>query len=392
MYTTRPLSTFRGSHGERRSEEPFSGSLFLDDQSEFNILSSSCCWAKNVKEPLKNLPFPQDRIITIKYSPRGEKNIKRANKATVFFVPVLNQPSSASFNRYHVIIAKGRNKGKVYVCSKEGIGACCSCRGEGDVKPRPFDHRDVHQQMEIVCEKEGLFTAKSVAHDGQPPWLLGSKYWKAYASKPKNCHLSEALGLRQPLRSCLPDLNFPIHARDCPKVTIGKWYCPFVFVKEAGGLDVQMKRALYYEMTLEQFWKEIYTCENNSGEERTVEVNALVESKAVFVDGKEVGQDNKRRRDGFIWFAPFESKPKGVGLSLAIRERMIWEQKKGGWIGDDEDEEVERIVREFGGENNMWRRFACYILVERYVLKRVDGSLALTFDFRHLIKFRTKWE
>lgn len=50
-------------------------------------------------------------------------------------------------------------------------------------------------------------------------------------------------------------------------------------------------------------------------------------------------------------------------------------------------------VEEFGGKmKSEWREFCCYVLVERFVLKRRDGSLVLTCDFRHTHQIRSRWE
>ncbi|KAJ8472155.1 hypothetical protein OPV22_026498 [Ensete ventricosum] len=279
--------------------------------------------------------------------------------------PTKTRSSPLSSNRYYVLVAKGRKRGKAYTCSKEDI-ACCSCQGGvKDAKPRAFDHRNVYQVMvEIKDDGNGKFTAKSVAPDGHPPSLLGREHWKLYASKPKHYALRKAWGLNAGLRACLPDLNFPISAADGPKITVGRWYCPFMFVKEACRLQDQMKRSMFYEISLEQFWQQVYACENHSGHDMVVEVNALFGSLLVMMDG-------------------------GKGVVQDLWERIKWEQGRGGWIADEE----ERIVRleRFQGMNG-WKKFACYVLVERFVLKRMDGSLVLTFDFRHSIKLRSRWE
>ncbi|RRT78437.1 hypothetical protein B296_00001200 [Ensete ventricosum] len=89
------------------------------------------------------------------------------------------------------------------------------------------------------------------------------------------------------------------------------------------------------------------------------------------------------------WFKTLDSRAEGIELSLAVWERIKWEQGRGGWIADEE----ERIVRleRFQGMNG-WKKFACYVLVEKFVLNGMDGSLVLTFDFRHSIKLRSRWE
>jgi hypothetical protein len=48
-------------------------------------------------------------------------------------------------------------------------------------------------------------------------------------------------------------------------------------------------------------------------------------------------------------------------------------------------------VEEFGGDGG-WKKFGCYVLVERFVLRRMDGSLVLTNDFKHTHQVRSKWE
>ncbi|XP_008811202.1 uncharacterized protein LOC103722424 [Phoenix dactylifera] len=388
MYTTRSLSVLKHSPGNAFQQPsvhgPNSGYLVLEDQEP--EAGAPSCWVQRKESQLRDLPFPQDRILTIKHCPQEGETLK-PKSAVVVFIPVINQPLSS--NRYYVIIAGGRNKGKAYACSKEEMSICCSCNGTNAAKPRAFDHGDIYQQMEIEC-KNGRFHAKSVAPDGIPPWLLGRKYWKVYASKPKNYKLDEALGLDVALHARFPSLNFPISTQETPKVVIGRWYCPFIFVKEERGLGKQMKRSMFYEVTLEQFWEEVYACENQDGKEKIVEVNALTASEMFFLDGKEVVQDNKSHGDGMIWLKPLDSNRKGVGLSLAIWERIRWEENRRGWVGD---EEVERIVgmEEYEGKS-AWGKFACYVLVERIAFWRMDGSLALSLEFRHATKVRTKWE
>ena len=241
--------------------------------------------------------------------------------------------------------------------------------------------------MEIVGKK-GCFTAKSIASDGYPPWLLRTRYWRVYASKPKNYSLSEASGRNKSLHARLSELDFPISAMNSPKVGVGKWYIPFVFVKEKASFEEQMKLSMLYEMTLDQFWEEVYTRENSHGKGKVVEVNSSIRAEMVFLNGREAKQDVERSVDGFLWFKPLDSMEEGIGLSSAIWERMRWEENRGGWVAGEE--KVER-VEEYGGGNG-WRKFSCYVLVERFAMKRMDGSLALIFDFRHTKKIRTKWE
>ena len=53
---------------------------------------------------------------------------------------------------------------------------------------------------------------------------------------------------------------------------------------------------------------------------------------------------------------------------------------------------VKRTEEYHGKDTIGWRKFGCYVLVEKFVLKRVDGSVLLTHDFKHTNKIRCKWE
>ena len=48
-------------------------------------------------------------------------------------------------------------------------------------------------------------------------------------------------------------------------------------------------------------------------------------------------------------------------------------------------------VEEFGGIGG-WKKFGCYVLVERFVLKRLHGSLVLNYDFKYTDQIRYRWE
>lgn len=81
-----------------------------------------------------------------------------------------------------------------------------------------------------------------------------------------------------------------------------------------------------------------------------------------------------------------------IGLSLVIIERMIWDQQERvGWVhGNEKQVMVARMEKYRGGDS--WQKFGCYMLVEQFVLKRLDGSLVLTYDFNHTNRIRCKWE
>lgn len=155
-------------------------------------------------------------------------------------------------------------------------------------------------------------------------------------------------------------------------------------------MDVQMDRSMYYEMTLEQRWEEIFGCENFEDGNRVVDFGVCVEKEMAAVLGKRVAVGERDVGDGFVWFSPAR-----VGLSLAIVERIKWLEEKGGfeWVEEGKEKEVKVKRREeFDGVGIVWKRFGCYVLVERFVLKTMDATLVLSWEFRHTHQIRTKWE
>ncbi|KAI6706184.1 hypothetical protein NL676_009146 [Syzygium grande] len=110
------------------------------------------------------------------------------------------------------------------------------------------------------------FLAESVAPDGFPPKYLWVKSWEVRTSQSLRPHLEEALGLDMTMRARLPDFTFPISGNHlaCAPVVVGKWYCPCVFVRDEGvQTKHQIKKSMFYKMTLEQKWEELPACENN---------------------------------------------------------------------------------------------------------------------------------
>ncbi|XP_077236655.1 uncharacterized protein LOC143878236 [Tasmannia lanceolata] len=396
MYVTRPLSLYRKSPEAAvmsPPEGPNSGYLVLFyEESEAEATS---CWGTCKDNRIRDLPFPQNKILTVKYI-KSQGKTQHTHSDKVLFIPVMDQPLSS--NRYYVIRADGKHQGKASTCSREeDIGTCCFCNYVRDVKPPPLTHMNIYQQVEIVPRGRlsGYFTAKSVAQDGFPPEFLRRKGWRVYTSTPRDCQLGEAHGINVSLRMCLPDFNFPISNKRSSSMVVGKWYCPFMFFGEEGSLKDQMKKSLFYEMSMEQLWEEVHMCENDGSQGNFVEVNASVRRELAWLHGEEAVQEDAHVVDGMRWFRPLKHEGGGglgVGLSLAIVERMRWEEVRGGWVeGKEMDVKVER-VEEFGGGGGGWKKFACYVLVERFVLRRMDGSVVLTYDFRHTHRAQCKWE
>jgi hypothetical protein len=239
---------------------------------------------------------------------------------------------------------------------EENMTTCCFCRCIKDVKPKPFDYRDIYQQIEIIPHK-GRFTAKSVASDGFPPFIFRQKYWTLYESKSKNYELGEAFGLNNAIRSNFMKRDLAIN------IAAGKWYCPFIFVNEGDELNVQMERTCYYEVTLEQYWQEVYDG---------------TENMRILLRGKELMRPQRESGDGFVWFLKTRDlNGERIGLSLALWERIKWEESRQGW-----DQGAGTILEEV--------KFGSSVLADRFSFKRLDGSVALALDFIHKDKVRAK--
>ncbi|PON44530.1 hypothetical protein PanWU01x14_266080 [Parasponia andersonii] len=402
MYVTRPLSMYKkypSALSLPPPEGPNSGILVIQDEAAeprhfFGLFKG---------HQLKDLPFPQNKDLKLRYSystGAGENSHQHVSRFYANFIPVLNQPLSS--NRYYVIRSDGSHKGEACTNSTpEDIETCCFCNFVREVKPKPLHPQDIYQQFEILRKRRfnqigAGFVAKSVAPDGFPPKFLARKGWEVYTSTPDNFHLEEASGINTSLRSRLPEFDFPlVHTAHSIPVVVGKWYCPFMFIKE-GSPKEQMRRSMYYQMTLEQRWEQIYSCEVDSSKEddSAVSVDISIQREVVMVSGNEVTNVESDRVNGVVWFRSL-NKVGGetcLGLSLEIVERMEWEQKGGGWIRGNEGKVRVKKVEEYEVTKNGWRRFGCYVLVERFVLRRMDGSLVLVHDFRHTHHIRSKWE
>lgn len=393
MYVTRPLSLYRKNPSSLSlppPEGPNSGYLVIQGE-ESDI---TCCFGLCKDHRVYNLPIPQNKNLTIQHVNGTSGENRTVSNYYVMLFPVLNQPVSSG--RYYAIKTSGRHKGEAYINSKEeDMGTCCFCNFIRDEKARLFDSRNIHHQFEIslhqtIFSKHGKFLAKSVAPNGFPPYFLRRKGWKLYASTPKNYELGEAAGLDSALRARLPEFNFPLSYQSSETVEVGKWYSPFIFIRD-GMLRDQVKTSMYYEVTLEQRWEQIFACENNYGEDsNVVVVDVLVQREDVLVAGREIVHE-REVVDGVVWFRSVRGEV-SVGLSLAIVEQMKWEQERVGWFGG-KDRQV-RVKREdkFADMSQKWKKFGCYVLVERFVLKRNDGSLVLTHDFKHTHQIKAKWE
>ncbi|GFQ01381.1 hypothetical protein PHJA_002282000 [Phtheirospermum japonicum] len=396
MYVTRPLSQLLRSPeilaAPPSSDGPNSGYLVIQDEESETYSCFGCCKNKT----LKDLPFPQNKELIIRYTTSNGQT-SSVSLDPVCLIPLLNQPLSS--NRYYAIAPHGKHKGEAFTCSREeDKTTCCFCRCVKDVKPRPLDPHNIYQQFEIapyqgLCASGDSFFASSLASDGFPPYFLRREGWTIYTKTPNNFKLDTAQGLDSKLRARLPEFDFSLPQKSSDPVVVGKWYSPFIFVKE-GTLSEQVARSMYYEVTLEQRWEKIFACRNNNNSNGArVAVEVVLENEEVFVGGSKAEWNEKSVDGRMIWYTSYGSGGgrMSVGLREEIVERMKWEQEIGGWVSGDERRvkinKVEELEKGVG-----WSEFGCYALVERFNFTRMDGSLVMSYDFKHFHKLKTKWE
>lgn len=286
------------------------------------------------------------------------------------------------------------------MCSRDmTVTTCCFESVTEELKPRQFNHKDVYQQFEICPYFNGGFYARAVAWDGIPPKFLRRKGWEVHISHSFiKIHLREAQGLNPFQPHDIPKLNAPISSKRSTPIIIGKWYCPFVFVQEETSRqqkEQQMKKSLFYEVALKRWWEEIYACNNerNRSAGNVVAIDARVKKLLTLIDGMEASREPKTEpHDEFIWFSTAKERcERRVGLSSAIVEQLRWLQERRGWFADgDSDVRVEGS-EEIKSESG-WRRFGCYVLVESFVIRRMDGSLLMNFNCRDTRKIICTWE
>ncbi|KAH7515384.1 hypothetical protein FEM48_Zijuj10G0020700 [Ziziphus jujuba var. spinosa] len=140
--------------------------------------------------------------------------------------------------------------------------------------------------------------------------------------------------------------------------------------------------------------KLIFASEKNGcSEGNGLLVDVGVQSEVVIVGGRETVVDERKVKDGFLWFRSFSNlrEETSVGLSLGIVKRMKWKKERAGWLVGNEKKVRVKRAEEYGGLGE-WKKFGCYLLTERFILKRMNGNLILTHDFKHTHQTRSKWE
>ncbi|CAL1392385.1 unnamed protein product [Linum trigynum] len=374
MYVTRPLSLYRRNPSATSSpppEGPNSGVLVIQDE---EAQPKRCCGLVNSSR-VRDLPCPQNKNLQVRFvQPVGL--VTHVQTHRVVFIPALDHPLSA--NRYYVIKQDGKHKGEAHRNStEEEMTTCCFCSSGG----------------------------------GFPPLFLRREGWTLHTSKSPDFKLDEALGVDSNLQARLPDFDSVLSEEKInhilvPRV-VGKWYCPFLFVKESRmDVKVQVDRSRFYEITLEQQWEPIFIC-NNGIEGNTnsfMNVDVLIETEVVRVGERDVVGHMVGENDGVVWFRRAgldnNAREEGmrVGLSKVSVERMKWEEERVGWRSGPSNYwplcwrgDQHRPMAGPGGMNN-WKRFGYFVLVESFVLRRMDGDFLMSYEFKHIHQFMTKWE
>ncbi|KAL4375840.1 hypothetical protein GQ457_02G038770 [Hibiscus cannabinus] len=195
------------------------------------------------------------------------------------------------------------------------------------------------------------FIAKPVVPHTFPPTFLRFGFLVLVRNKSVYHLEDDAKGLDESIRSRVPELGSGTN------LIVGKWYTPFVFVKE-GSLKAQMEKSLFYNVTLKRLWEKIYSWENDGKESKgnVVALDLEVKREVNFLFGVEVLKGDQIDHEGFIWFGSGGEK---LGLSLAVSEAMRWLEESERWT--DGAERLVEIGIGRGGDGGRWRRFACYV-------------------------------
>ncbi|KFK43607.1 hypothetical protein AALP_AA1G148400 [Arabis alpina] len=385
MYVTRRLSEYQKNPSELKllpPEGPNSGVMVIHDQES----QPTCCFGFCYEVRLKGLPFPQNVKLAATYTTGGGDH-QTTHSTPVVFIPVLDQPLSS--NRYYVIQRRGKHTGKASASAKEEerVSSCCCFTYVPEAKPQQADPDDIYQQFEIHQRRSSspYYSATSVASDGVPPYYLKRKDWSVRYSTSHDFGLrDDAKGVNTKLRS---DSELTCLGKS---VVVGKWYVPFIFVME-GNVKDQMNKSTFYSMTLQQKWEEVFFCENVDDERFEVIVDVEVETEVVKLEGQ-VTNMRETGDDGVVWFSVLrdEKQDEKIGLGSVVVERMKWEEERFGWLSKGERFNIKRSERFEGGPSG-WKSYRCYVLIESFELKRMDGSLVLTYEFKYVDKLKSKW-
>ncbi|AEE29024.1 hypothetical protein (DUF1262) [Arabidopsis thaliana] len=387
MYVTRRLSEYQKKPSELKllpPEGPNSGIMVIQDEES----QATCCFGSCYEGRLKGLPFPQNVKLNAAYTSGGGEH-QTTHLTPVVFIPVLDQPLSS--NLYYVLQRRGKHTGKASASAteEERVSSCFCFSYIPDAKPQEADPYDIYQQFEIHQRRSSsrYYSATSVASDGVPPNYLKRKdWWVSYST-------SHDFGLRDDAKGINTKLRLDSELTSLGKsIEIGKWYVPFIFVME-GDVKDQMNKSTFYSVTLQQRWEEVFFCENIGNEHFEVVVDVDVETESVKLEGQETNL-REDSGDGVVWFSVLrdEKDDKKIGLGSVVVERMKWEEERFGWLNEaGERSNIKRSER-FEGGSSHWKSYRCYVLIESFELTRMDGSLVLTYEFRHVDKLKSKWD
>ena len=69
----------------------------------------------------------------------------------------------------------------------------------------------------------------------------------------------------------------------------------------------------------------------------------------------------------------------------------------GETVNQERNGEKRREIRveraeDYAGIGGGWTKFDCYVLVETFALRRIDGSLVLSYTFKHTHQIKSRWE
>ncbi|XP_010476350.1 PREDICTED: uncharacterized protein LOC104755634 [Camelina sativa] len=385
MYITRRLSEYQRNPAELTRpppEGPNSGILVIQDQDKHR--RATCCFSSwlVLETCLSGLPLPQNLKLAVTFNIGGDD----ATRDPVVFIPVLDKPLSS--NCYYAIKRRGKHSGKAAGNAKEDdIETACFCiKQVAEAEHKQLDPFDIYQQLEIhqknPSSRRRYYYATSVAPDGIPPWFLRNREWNVECVRSQDFELTDdAKGVNKELRAELPNLGM--------STVVGKWYVPFIFVKERDAKDQIKNSMYYYSMTLEQRWEEVFSCDDDKSEKRDVVFDVQGETEVVKLEGQEEIERGVEA-NGFVWFGVGDEK---IGLGSVVVERMKWEEERFGWTskGDQEKEMAGKRLKK-SKDGSFWTSYQCYVLIESFVLKRMDGSLVLTYEFTHVDKVKTKWD
>ncbi|RLN04094.1 uncharacterized protein C2845_PM13G12340 [Panicum miliaceum] len=277
----------------------------------------TCCWGTCpcTSRRVWELPFPQDRVLTVRYQEGGRDGSN--SQESVVFVPVAGQPLAS--NRYYAVVAKGRRKGLV---------RACFCRCVKDAEPRPFDPADVYQQIEVVparASRGGSRRGPSPPTASRRPSTGASTGKCTSSSSPRTSTSARRWGSTPPRSGrASSQPRTPLHG--------------------GGGDDSRHRREMgvapreqigcsaFYKVVLEQRWEPVsgdaVGCAHDYSKlaSKTALIGGSVEAK---VEGR-----SSRHVHAYVWFVAATGR---VGVCTTVWERMLWEETNGGWV----DEEVE---------------------------------------------------